>query len=257
MTALGDYKSASPRSWEQFDLHLVKETPDLASLQSKLHFLTNQPTNQPTTEQEKMLIIYYTVIQRFTHSDQAKYNLYSNWLLWLMGKVSTPFSYIRPPAILVEKGHSSLCSEQAYLLQTVAEGEGIRTRSVGLNGHVVMEAWYENDWHLFGPDLEVVPLSYKHGVLSLDELAKPPQLIHKYYKEHGTKVSVKSFVDIIASREDNSFSSYPRLVLFEWKTNVLFHFEKAALIMKWVIPLFLLIIGLGVYLQIRKKECAV
>jgi len=53
MTTLGDYKSVPPRSWEQFDLQLVKETLDLASLQNKLHFLTNQPTNQPTNHRTR------------------------------------------------------------------------------------------------------------------------------------------------------------------------------------------------------------
>ena len=99
VTSLGNYESAPPRDWEQFDPQLVQETPDLASLQRKVNFLTKQAM----TEQEKMLIIYNVVTKRFTHSDQAKYNLFSNWFLWLVGKAFPSYSYILNPDVLIEK----------------------------------------------------------------------------------------------------------------------------------------------------------
>lgn len=248
VTTLGQYKSLSPRTWEQFDQQLVIETPDFVSLQKKLNFLINQSTSQPSTKQEKMLITYELVINRFTHGD-PKYNLFSNWVLWLMEKVHPTFSYIRQPAVLIENGYSALCGGQSYLLQTLAESQGIRSRQVGLNGHVVMEAWFDNDWHLFDPDLEVVPLLASQRILSLDELAKSPVLIRKYYAGRGNEEYMQSLVDIIGSREDNSFVSYPRLALFEWKSNVLFHFEKIANNIKWIIPLILLVIGFRLYFK--------
>ena len=205
------------------------------------------------SEQEKMLTAYDLVINRFTHTDQAKYTVFSNWVLWLMGKVSSPFSYIRDPEILVAKGHSAICSQQAYLLQILAEAIDIRTRAVGLNGHVVMEAWYENDWHLFDPDLELVPLLDNKRILSLDELARSPELIRQLYAGRGDEEYVNSIVKIIATREDNSFSSYPKLVQFEWKTMGLFHFEKISNVMKWIIPTILLLLGLGLYFKNRRE----
>jgi len=183
-------------------------------------------------------MLYKLVIDRFTHSEQAKYNVFSNWVLWLMGTVHPSLSYIRQPDVLVEKGYSSLCSEQAYLLQTLAETQGIPTRVVGLNGHVVMEAWYENDWHLFDPDLEVVPLLENQRILSLDELAKSPELIKWYYRNSGDAEYVQMIGNIISSREDNSF------VLF-WmvEKRVAHRVEKIANFMKWILPLFLVVIG--------------
>ena len=259
-TSLGDYKSSEPRNWEKFDPQLVIETPDLDSLHRKVNSLIKQSSNQAikqSSEQEKMLIIYDVVVKRFTHSDEAKHNLFSNWILWLLGEVSAPFSYIKQPEILVKKGHSALCSEQSYLLQTLAEKQNIRTRAVGLNGHVVMEAWYENDWHLYDSDLEVIPFVDGELILSLDELAKSPELVSEFYKGRGTSEYTQSIVDIIASREDNSFTSYPRLVLFEWKTNVLFYFEKLANILKWLMPGMFLFFGLWFYFKKGKKACAV
>jgi hypothetical protein len=249
ITVLGKYKSLPPNSWENFDQQLMIATPDLISLENR----ANSFINQSITEQEKMLIIYKLVINRFTHGDQAKYNVFSNWLLWMMGKVHPHFSYIRQPEVIVRNGHSALCSEQSYLLQVLAESQGIRSRSVGLDGHVVMEAWYDNDWHMFDSDLEVIPLLANNEILSVDELARLPELALQFYAGRGTQEYVKSIVDIITSRENNSFTSYPRLALFEWKTNALFHFEKMAVFIKWIIPIVLLLVGFRGFRKMRNN----
>jgi hypothetical protein len=172
--------------------------------------------------------------------------------------VYSPFLYIRQPEVLVKKGHSSLCSEQAYLLQTLAESAGIRTRAVGLYGHVVMEAWYQNEWHLYDPDLEIMPFMDNEGggyILSLDELARSPELVRGYYQGRGTKEYIQSIIDIISTRENNSFTSYPRLALFEWKSNVLFYLEKSANILKWLMPTIFLLLGLWIYPKKEQKTC--
>ena len=253
-TSLGDYKSSEPRNWEKFDPQLVIETPNLDSLHKKVNSLIKQSSNQAkqSSEQEKMLIIYDVVVKRFTHSDQAKYNLFSNWIMWLTGKVYIPFSYIKQPEILVKKGHSGLCNEQAYLLQTLAEKQNIRTRAVGLNGHVVMEAWYENDWHLYDPDLEVIPFVDGELVLSLDELAKSPELVSEFYKGRGPSEYTKSIVDIIASREDNSF-----ILFWMIEKNLAYRFEKIANLLKWLLPGVFLFFGFWFYFKKGKKACAV
>ena len=89
-------------------------------------------------------------------------------------------------------------------------------------------------------------------ILSLDELSKSPELIREFYAGRGSREYIESIVNIIASREDNSFVSYPRLALFEWKSNVLFHLEKIASVMKWVIPMMFLLMGLGIEFRNRK-----
>ena len=115
-----------------------------------------------------------------------------------VGGIHPTFSHIKQPGVLLEKGYSALCGEQAYLLQTLAEFQGIRTRAVGLNVHVVMEAWYDKDWHLFDPDYEVVPLLENQKILSLDELAKSPELIKKFYAKRANAEDLQSVVNIIS-----------------------------------------------------------
>ncbi|MBV1915544.1 MAG: transglutaminase-like domain-containing protein [Pseudomonadales bacterium] len=230
VTSLGEYNSAPPRSWEQFDLQLVNETPDFASLQKRVRLLTDESLN----EQEKMLIIYNEVIRRFTHSDPARYNIYSNWFLWLIGTVHPSFSSIGKPDILLKNGHSGLCSQQTYLLQVLAGTNGIHNRKVGLNGHVVMEAWYDNDWHLFDPDLEVVPITEGNRILSLDDLAKSPALLEELYQ--GSEC--EECIGIIASRKDNSASKpYP-------KPTINLYVEQAGGVIKWFFPILMIFFAL-------------
>ena len=245
---LGEYPSFPQREWEQFDPNLVTELPDIVAMKNKI----DQSLTQPLTEQEKMFVIYDLVIHRFTHGDQSKYNIFSNWLLWLTGKVASPLSFVRSPDTLLKHGHSALCGTQAYVLQSIAESYGIPTRRVGMNGHVVMEAWYEDDWHLYDPDLEVIPITADQKILSLDELARSPELVRKYYQGRGSKEYVDSVVEIVSSREDNSFELYWMI-----EKHVAYRAERLANIAMWVIPSLLLLTGLGIYVRKNRKPYSV
>lgn len=114
-----------------------------------------------------------------------------------------------------------------------------------------MEAWYEDDWHLYDPDLEVVPLVENNHVLSLDELARMPKQTEYFYLNRDNKGAAK-FVDIIGSREDNSFVLYWMV-----EKNLTYRIEKIANVIKWVFPMILLVIGFGFYFRkTRIDECA-
>lgn len=235
-TTLGNYKSSGPRSWEKFDTKLVNKTPDFLSLQKETRLLTNHTTS----EQQKMLILYDKVAQRFTHTEIAQYNIFSNWFLWLLGHLYPSFSYIGKPEILLQYGHSALCSQQTYILQVLAGYAGIHNRKVDLSGHVVMEAWYDNDWHLFDPDMEVVPLIESNEILSLDELANSPALLKRFYLSSEQQ----KVISIISSRKDNSFSkAHP-------KPTISLYVENIASYLKWIVPtLFVLT---AIYLRKQK-----
>lgn len=245
VTKLGEYPSFPQREWEQFDPDSVTELPNIVAMKNKI----DQSLTQSLTEQEKMFVIYDVVIHRFTHGDQSKYNIFSNWLLWLTGKVASPLSFVRSPDILVENGHSALCGAQAYVLQSLAESYGIPTRRVGMNGHVVMEAWYEDDWHLYDPDLEVIPVTADQKILSLDELARSPALVRQYYQGRVNKEYIDSVVEIVSSREDNSFELYWMI-----EKHVAYRAERLANIAKWAIPTIFLIAGLGISLLTGRKK---
>ncbi len=56
-------------------------------------------------------------------------------------------------------------------------------------------------------------------------------------------MSLEQVVKIITSRDDNSFVSYPAGSQFEWKSQVLLRVEQAAEILKFAIPLVMILIG--------------
>ena len=67
-------------------------------------------------------------------------------------------------------------------------------------------------------DLEVVPRDADGRVLGVEELARNEALLEEYYGRH-------SAAEIVGSTEDNTYMSYPEGARFEWKSNVLAHFE--------------------------------
>ena len=50
-------------------------------------------------------------------------------------------------------------------------------------------------------------------------------------------------VSILGSRENNTYMSYPPGAWFEWKSNVLFWFEKLAEVLKFAIPALVVLLG--------------
>lgn len=110
---------------------------------------------------------------------------------------------------MVRDGYSGYCDQVSFVLVQLALENGIQARHVGLEGHVVMEAWYDNDWHMYDPDMKIVPAGPDGTILSVDALSRSDTLLEKYYSGTG-------FVDIIKSREDNNFVSTPAGSRFDW-----------------------------------------
>lgn len=241
-TDIGKYKSAPPRKWERFD-------PNLAATLNSFPKLLEATKNQLSTnssEREAMDVLYNTVTKRFTHKN-ATHTLFSNWLLYLAGKIHPELAHIWEPELLVAKGHSLFCDQSSYLLLSLALANGIKARHVGLDGHVVMEAWYDSDWHMYDPDLEVAPLDSTNQVLSVEKLAQNQELLEKYYGPHG-------IAHIIGSRENNTYMGYPEGARFEWKSNVLVYFERIMELLKFIFPATFVATGFWLATRLTKRS---
>ncbi len=244
-TSIGGYENIRPRSWEKYDSSLASKTSSMNDLILQAKAMNS--SYDTLSEEKKMLSLYNVVINRFTHNNGARHTIFTNWILFVLGKVASPLGYIWDPDLFVSKGHSLICSQSSYLLMQLALKNNIRARHVGLNGHVVMEAWYDDDWHLFDPDAEVVPKDASGNILSVEELSKNMDILKKEYPK------IKGdFVPIIASREDNSFVSYPMGAHFEWKSQAMFYLEKIARVLKYLIPV--LFVAFGVYLKFTRNK---
>lgn len=238
----GGYSNQSPQNWERFDPALMEQTPDFDSLYQAAIKRAADPIDK-LHPKEVMKVLYEAVIDRFTHGESARHNFYSNWILWGMGKFHSSFSKIISPDILLKNGHSARCSQTSYVLVRLAQEAGIRPRHVGLYGHVVMEAWYDGDWHLYDPDFEVAAINEQESTLNVEDLSRNEDLVLKAYAGRGTQSQIKEIAKIITSRENNTFMSYPVGSQFVWTAEILIIIEKVAEFMKFILPGFLILIG--------------
>ncbi len=246
----GKKNNAVTRPWERFDRSLSEKTYDIDALYNSAEEKAPLPFNKMTPA-EVMQVLYETTANRFTHGDTpVQHTLLSNWILFGLGKLYASFAYIYNPDILLANGHSAWCSQVSYILLCLAQKAGIRAREVGLCGHVVMEAWYEGDSHMYDSDLEVVVKDIDGSVLSVEELSLNADLVRREYSKLGNAHDIENVVSIITSREDNSFASYSMSRPWLGKSH---KFEYVAQILKFIIPGVLIFLGLKMLLVARKK----
>lgn len=231
-TSWGKGHNYEKRDWERFDPSLVLRTPDYDAL---LAAVDQKLAGQPQ-DPAKLQAMYEVVVDRFTH-EEALHTLASNWILYTAGFLHSTFRHIWSTDRLVTQGSSLLCDQASYLLLRLAREHGFKARHVGLQGHVVMEVWYDGDWHLYDPDLEVVPLDGAGKVLGLEDLARDEALLQRYYGRHT------NMADLIRARENHLFMSTPDGARFEWKGNILALIEKATEWLKFLIPLAMIASG--------------
>ncbi|WP_339731896.1 transglutaminase-like domain-containing protein [uncultured Gimesia sp.] len=71
------------------------------------------------------------------------------------------------------------CDDCATNFAVLARKAGLRSRVWGLSGHVVAEAFYDGQWHMFDADHQVFYRNQKGTIAGVEELARHPELITK------------------------------------------------------------------------------
>ncbi len=232
-TSLGGGNGWPKRDWERFDPSLATALKDYDSLVAELD---RRLDKEGLPVADRIEAVYGLIADWFTH-DEAAHTIWSNWILYLAGYVHPPFWHVWSTDRYVSHGHSLLCDQASYLMVRLLMEQGIKARQIGLQGHVVMEAWYDGDWHLYDPDLEVVPRDELGEVLSLDELARNEILREKYYGRHT------NMAELIEQRENHLFMSAPEGARFEWKGNLLVIVERVCDWLKFLIPAGMIVLG--------------
>jgi len=233
-TSLGDFKTISGTSGGLYATNVYD--PELAnSITSLDDFVDRASAEIEISDQSdaaKMKILFDLVIERLKHKE-ANHTFFSNWILFTLGQIHSVFLHVWDPDVLLAHGDVAYCDQSSYLLLTLAQHFNVPSRHVGLYGHVVMEAWYEDDWHLYDPDLEVIP-EIEGEVLSVNELISSPEVLQEFYG-HDDHV-----MEIFLSKENNTFVSYPVGARFEWKANVLAILERVSEVLEFIVPIVVL-----------------
>ncbi|MBL7074386.1 hypothetical protein ISS37_03995 [candidate division KSB1 bacterium] len=240
-TYLGRYESKTVIG-ERFDAALAPKLKSVNELYGEA--LMRQGNWQNATSEEKMSAFYDVVVERFTYGSKAKYNLFSNWIMWVLGLFNSDAAYISDPDILLKYGFSIMCHQSSWVLATLAKKENLPFRHVELSGHVVMEAWWGDAWHLYDPSFEVIPLR-EGTILSGRDLEDKPYLVKLFYGNRGDCVE-----PLFATKYDNSFVTDG---MFIWKAEVLSLIERVSNYAKWALPILMIIVGICLFLLGIKK----
>jgi hypothetical protein len=241
-TRLGAFESGPPRRAEMLDMALVEKTRSLDALYSA----TQQQTETSLSDlqpAEAMRILHETVSRRFSHFDKAYHSFFSNWLMWGAGTVLRPLfpslGTVHSPDLLLKYGHSALCGSQSYTLLLLAERAGIPARLRRLTHHVVLEVAYDDEWHMYDPDFEIIGGLPDSTVLSVEELRRNPSLLVKLYEGELTPEEVLAVYHRTETKTD-SFSSW---IPVDTKARYLLVIEQVAELLKFALPLLMVLIG--------------
>lgn len=229
---------APARNWEQFDPSLARQTRDLDDLFERAEAIAAAPLRSLAPD-SAMTVLADVTARRFTHR-AARYSLADNWIIAAVAALSgraAQVLHIEEPESILAAGESALCGQASSVLMRLAEAAGIPARLVGLNGHVVVEAYYDGEWHMYDPDMEVVPRDEDH-VLGVAQIEADTASVQRYY---GRFANADRFLHIFSTTGDNLRIS-PGQLLSPRQATVKAVLEVAA----WVIPL--LMIGIGAWI---------
>jgi len=216
-TGLSQLANGTPRSMEI-----------LFAQATRKDFKTLSPAGQ-------MQRLYSAVTDRIPDSRLSTHTVFTNWIMWALGSVDSDLSTIRLPNNLLRYTDSAFCSQQSYLLLTLAEKAGISSRHVGLIGHVVMEAWYDGAWHMYDPTFGIVP-TFNGTVASVSDLSENGSLLAKYDEWPDIKAA-------FLQPQRHNYIAYPAGGYFVWKAQVLYYVEQAADWLKFALPAAFIALG--------------
>ncbi len=241
-SSLGQYPNRAGEGLDRLDLELAQKTRDLSSLYAEAQkraggALSAMPPGRI------LFALHDTTCRRFSRGKGARHTFLTNWLIRSAGLVLHPalpeFGQIADPDLLLKYGHSAPCGQVSYVLVQLARLAGIPARHVGLKAHVVMEAWHDDEWHMYDPYYEVVAVASHGSALSVDQLARQPDRIDEAYQGREDTDTARRFFD----RSVISYATQPPYVPWHWKGSVMLRVERAAEFLKFAIPVILILLG--------------
>ncbi len=115
------------------------------------------------------------VYRRMVHASVEKTapSFFENYILWARVKRLGYFQWVNTHKAIRAGG--GLCGQQAFVVNNMLRYQGIVSRILGINGHILNEVFVDGRWRVVDPDYNVV---FDH---SLRELEDHPELVTKQY----------------------------------------------------------------------------
>jgi len=174
-------------------------------------------------------------------SKYTKPTIYENWILWAFAQYLGFYEWIDTKKAVRMGG--GFCSQMAIVFNNILREQGIKSRILALNGHVLNEVLIERRWQVYDPEFNVVFNA------SLDDLEKDPDRVYQAYKNAGRpNVEAKHWEEIFATDADNKHFENTR----DYKKIKSILLEKTSFYLIWLLPIAMIFFGILIMKQLKK-----
>lgn len=166
---------------------------------------------------EKKIMKIYTKIEQSLEHKFTYYSFFENPISVLFERLifaplyeifarkkSQFFNTLKEPYLLIN-AKGGICHQNAIAIVKLAEEVGFKARTLWMEGHVVAEVYYNNAWHLFDANMDII--FKKNGcILSYQEIVAEPDLIYRTLEKKGwDKTKITNIANMYLSTNDNYF----------------------------------------------------
>ncbi len=167
--------------------------------------------------------------------------IWENYILWAMGYIHPEYKryHIRDYQKSMERG-IGICGDTSMLMSTILYKNGISSKIIAFDrGHVVNSVSFNGQSWLLDADYGVsIPVE-------LNDLPNNSDLIKKYYGEAGFN---KKEIAVVSGIYEGTYKKFNDTYHFGPKKMI---FEKASYWLKWLLPIFGII--LFYYIKFNKR----
>lgn len=228
---------------EDFDpsLQRLDKIDKLAAYCDSLFFINTATTEQARNAGDYPELASSIVRKRFYHG-YSLYGFSNNYMAMVASKFSKGgLSAIVIPNDILRYPYAA-CSQQSIVLMELLRRKGFDTRAVAFQGkkggHFCFEAYYDNSWHFYDPDMEPntkVLKAYNRPTVAF--LANHPGIMLSAYQQYP------------AAKMNDLFSSFTYGKINAFAAPRAFLFQKVAKFLSYTIWTFFLVL----FILIRRK----
>lgn len=165
--------------------------------------------NEASSDSAKALTLFHFVCDYYFHGYRAP----------------TQCAEPHNPAILLNSLESGYCDDASAVLANLGKAAGLTTRVIELSGHVVMEFFYNDNWHLFDPDKKVYYQNNNGEIAGINQLYAAPErltegLVSRYQNRSVLELVKQQNKHLILSKGDNTFSDWYQDLFIDYNSTV-------------------------------------
>jgi hypothetical protein len=246
----GLFQTLRPPSFEEHQLRF--KSNDISLTHQEFLDAIHKADDESNVEYANRLTT--TVAQGMAHIHWEKYQpekfnqtvpIWENYILYFMGKLRVTPEYVRyhfsNPYKSIERG-IGICGDASMLMSQMLEKYNIPNKIVTIPGHVMVQAEFAEGKPLFDPDFGVTLPK------SADYYGKNPEHINTAYSDAGHSIHDDNFIINGFKKKHAYWNGIKHFITKKY------YFEKVAYVMKWLLPVLMFILSIGVWRKYLKEN---